>query len=143
MGQWLHAQVLETAVRPLPLDLYFKVDRKVSLGHSNLRFGTLGFGTLYFEFIQVIVIDELSRQIMKVSPSGVPIFVRQLPPSHIRVMNPVSLEHSLTRDIDHIGYLVWECMRRRQQTLIFCATKEWCQKAANFITRYEKCESKI
>jgi replicative superfamily II helicase len=46
-----------------------------------------------------------------------------------------STNHTVYKDSEHLGYLVAESMARQEQCLVFCATKEWCEKACLFLTK--------
>lgn len=52
-------------------------------------------------------------------------------------------ERQSNKDPDHLGLLVWESMQRREHVLVFCATKDWCEKATVFLSGYSFFETDI
>eukprot|EP00922_Rhytidocystis_sp_ex-Travisia-forbesii_P032330 GHVS01048053.1.p1 GENE.GHVS01048053.1~~GHVS01048053.1.p1 ORF type:complete len:806 (+),score=136.38 GHVS01048053.1:291-2708(+) len=75
---------------------------------------------------------KVDNRILRCPPPGdtsPPQTARELPPP------PLFREGaSSVRDHDHVGMLVWERARQGSSVLVFCATKQWCEKTAKHLS---------
>lgn len=73
---------------------------------------------------------------MQVLGDGTVTLARELPAATFTEPGFQNDSQQITyKDHDHLGFLVSECVGKQEQCLVFCATKDWCERACAFLSK--------